>query len=219
MLKIISFGTQLMSAKDKSEDMFNKLINIGPSHIRNLIVYSNFLKSILSDDTKSKILFDKANQIIARQREKKKISYETSRIKYGINSTTCIIVVSGNINTMGICLTVNNDIKKIYGYKNSEITGQNINKIMPKAYESLHDLFMIDFFQRDNLEENVLHVERVIYPINKRGYLIPSTIMIKLLPELESDIKIVGFMAEEENFALNKSKVHYMLFNWETGHL
>lgn len=231
MLKLITLGNQLIALKDKAEEMFNRLSKIGPTHIKNLILYSNFLKSIIADETKSKILIDKANQIIAKQYNKNIISLENGKSKYNSNSITCIIVVSGSVNTLGNVITVNSDLKKLYGYKNSDITGYNINKVMPKAYERVHDIFMKDFFTRDVNEEssnthygakkfqNLFFLERIIFPVNKHGYLVPSNLMIKLLPELDKGIKVVGFLNECDEYLKNKRKNHYMLIDLDSGAL
>lgn len=37
-------------------------------------------------------------------------------MKYSENSTTCIITISGNINTLGIVTNCNNEIYRILGY-------------------------------------------------------------------------------------------------------
>lgn len=35
--------------------------------------------------------------------------------------------------------------------------------------------------------------------LNKLGYIVPSTLMIKVLPNLDEGIQIVGFLKEIEN--------------------
>ena len=99
---------------------------------------------------------------------------------------------------------------------------------MPKAYEKLHGVFMKDLFLREaasnkNDQEikkksnaNLFHRERTVYPINKKGYLLPSTIMIKLFPELYDGVRIIGFLNEEDEFAQNRNTLHYMLIDLES---
>ena len=77
--------------------------------------------------------------------------------------------------------------------------------------------------QRNYLETSepkVIGLERLVLCQNKLGYLVPCTLMIKVLPNLDEGIQIVGFLKDiDQSQNLLKSqfdaeeKVHYMIYN------
>lgn len=69
--------------------------------------------------------------------------------KYGDNTKTLIVQISGNYNSLGLVTNCNNEITKITGYLKSEIMGQNINRIIPKIVAEVHDIFIQSFLDDD----------------------------------------------------------------------
>lgn len=65
---------------------------------------------------------------------------------------------------------------------------------MPKVYADLHDGFMRSYLETS--ESKIIGLERLVLPQNKQGYLVPSTLMIKVLPNLDEGIQIVGFLKD-----------------------
>ena len=93
---------------------------------------------------------------------------------------------------MAKVISVNSEIKGLYGYENKDVIGLNINEIMPLYYNELHDLYFEEFFESEEIEREYIDKERIVYPITYRGYAIPSSLMIKLLPTLdENEITLV----------------------------
>jgi len=129
---------------------------------------------------------------------------DNDRLKYGENSNTCILTVSGNFNNMGTVVNVNNEITRILNFSKSDLIGQNISKIMPKVYADIHDSLMRNYFETS--QSKIIGIERIVFPVNKGGYLVPCTLMIKILPNLEEGIKIVGFLKEIETESAVYSK-------------
>ena len=76
---------------------------------------------------------------------------------------------------------------------------QNINRIMPKIIGDSHDFYMRRYFESS--EKRVIGEERVVFPVNKAGYMVPCTLMIKVLPTLDDGIRVVGFLKDIENGA------------------
>ena len=91
---------------------------------------------------------------------------------------------------------------------------------MPKIYAEKHDKFMANYFETS--EAHVLNMQRSVYPINKQGYVVACQIYIKILPNLEKGIQIVGFLNEETQDAQkgdfkSEQVYHYLLFNSSSG--
>ena len=118
--------------------------------------------------------------------------------KYGENSNTCIITVSGNYNSVGTVTNSNNEIQRILGYNKNEIIDQNINKIMPKVVSEIHDNFLKKFLDT-SVAGSTINQERLVLCLNKQGYLVACSLMIKVLPSLSEGISLVGFLKEMES--------------------
>ena len=126
---------------------------------------------------------------------------DNERLKYGENSTTCIITCSGNYNNLGTVTNINNEIVRILEWSKGDIIGQNITRIMPKIIADGHDGMMRRYFETS--ESVIIGKERIVFPVNKSGYLVPCSLMIKVLPTLDEGIRVVGFLKdlEGEGFA------------------
>jgi hypothetical protein len=93
---------------------------------------------------------------------------------------------------MGICHNITNQVTNILGYKTNEIIAQRIRKIQPQVWGERHYDNMMRFFI--TLHATVIGIERPIFPINNRGYLVGCMIFIKILPELTNGIEVVAFL-------------------------
>lgn len=129
---------------------------------------------------------------------------DNERIKYGENSNTCIITCSGNFEEIGTIKNTNNEITRILQYPKVDMIGQNLHRLMPKIIADSHDNYMKRYFETS--ESRVIGKERLVFPINKAGYLVPCSLMIKVLPTLDEGIRIVGFLKDIENTNTNGGK-------------
>lgn len=67
---------------------------------------------------------------------------------------------------------------------------------MPKVYADQHDQFMKNYLETS--DSKVIGQERILLAQNKNNYLVPCTLMIKVLPNLDEGIQIVGFLKDIE---------------------
>ena len=77
-------------------------------------------------------------------------------------------------------------LKRLLGFKKNELLEQNINRIIPRVIGDVHEKFMRRYF--DTSESKLIDRERNIFCLHKNGYLVPCTIMIKVLPNLDDGI-------------------------------
>lgn len=84
---------------------------------------------------------------------------------------------------------------------------------MPKVYADFHDKFINNYFETS--QDKVIGIDRIVYPQNKQGYIVPCTLLIKVLPSLEEGIQFVSFLKDlqvanknlkSQKMAINKSK-------------
>jgi len=220
--KLQSLGSMITHSVEEIGERYKKLNDINPNHIKMLQSYGQFLKNIVNDDVEGQRVLEKADYVIKSSVVNKQF-IENDRLKYGENSNTCIITVSGNQNKMGMIKNINNEITRILGFSKADLIGQNVNRIIPKYLAEIHDGLMRSYFETS--ESKVLGLERLVFPLTKKGYVVPCTLMIKVLPDLTNGVRLVGFLNEVENengFTKNaefenEEKVHYIVYSGDTG--
>lgn len=220
--KLQSLGSMITHSVEEIGERYKKLNDINPNHIKMLQSYGHFLKNIVNDDVEGQRVLEKADYVVKSSVVNKQF-IENDRLKYGENSNTCIITVSGNQNKMGTIKNLNNEITRILGFSKADLIGQNVNRIIPKYLAEIHDSLMRSYFETS--ESRVLGMERLVFPLTKKGYVVPCTLMIKILPDLTNGVRLVGFLNEVENenhFTKNvdfesEEKVHYIVYSGDTG--
>lgn len=102
--------------------------------------------------------------------------------------------MSGNLANFCNITNANHDITRILGYTKHEIIDQNILRIIPKALAEVHD-DMVNHFIETSIPK-AIGVERLVLPVTRHGFVVPSMLMIKILPNLEDGLQFVGFIKE-----------------------
>jgi hypothetical protein len=81
---------------------------------------------------------------------------------------------------------------------------------MPKVIQEAHDFMMKRFLETS--QSKIMGIERLTFPQSKSGYLVPSKLTIKVLPNLSKGIQIVGFVKTLE-CGLDE---HFLIFDANT---
>ena len=123
-------------------------------------------------------------------------NFENEITKFGVASNAAMIIASGNIHDIGVIRSTNTEISRLLGYSIHEIIGQNISRILPKVLADLHDDLMKRYF--DTSQNSVLGFERLVFPVDCNGYLVPCLLMVIILPTLEEGVQCIGFMKDYE---------------------
>lgn len=81
-----------------------------------------------------------------------------------------------SIDQKGIIDSFNPAAEKIFGYKASEVIGQNVNKLMPKSKAIHHDAYLADYKEKG--EHHAIGISRDIKGMHKDGSLFPIDISL-----------------------------------------
>jgi len=126
-----------------------------------------------------------------------------------------VITISANFNSMGIVHNVTCQITDILGFKKQEIIGHKVRKIQPQVWGERHYTNLMRYFI--TLNATVIGIERPIFPINTKGYLVGVMIFIKILPELTNGVEVVGFLNSFPPRQEGEPDLHWMLLNMKDG--
>ena len=198
IFRMYLYGHKLMKEKEVLKQMFDDLCSIAPNHQNNLELYARFLQTVLNDPEGAFALQERTLQYANKHPDNLKASTDLAKEKYEINSKTGIVVASGEIHKLGFCISANNMMEELYGYTDKDLVGQNISKIVPEYYRIIHEDNYKKFFEREEETRPILNTERTVYVLNFKGYIVPSSIMYKTLPEINGHLKLVAFITPIE---------------------
>ena len=117
------------------------------------------------------------------------------------------IIVSASKDNVGKIVDLSMNILKIFGYSKEELIGKNINILIPKLFHKIHDLLLIEQFEKDKLKlfdelnKRKIYfpnfIKKEIYGISKMNFLIELNINIYFVKTEKN--KII-YIVEIENF-------------------
>jgi PAS domain S-box-containing protein len=207
--KLESLGSSITKIVEDSRKQFDVLSDINSNHHKCLDLFGRFLKEVVNDDINGQRIIEKA-QKVSKQINQRQAGEELS--KFEEHSDTAIITISGNFRQIGIITNSNNQITNLLGYNKNELVGEKIETIMPKIFADNHDDLLLKYF--DNPDRQ-LNIERTVHSMNKKGYIIPCSLLAKILPNLDYGIQIVGFLRQLPGFDPEKDK--YVVYSCESG--
>jgi hypothetical protein len=79
-----------------------------------------------------------------------------------------------------------------FGYSFDELKDQNVDMLMPKVISEKHDFLMRRFFIKNRV--SVMGRERPVYPMDRNGFIMSSNLLIKVVPNLDLNLRILGFL-------------------------
>ncbi|KAL4464830.1 hypothetical protein ABPG74_011391 [Tetrahymena malaccensis] len=194
--KLQIVGSRITNTIEDAKTCFNNLCSIRQNNIRSLLIYGNFIKEVVNDEIESQVYLEKAAYVSKNTVVNKQFA-DNENMKYNENSNTGILTMSANLDTRFFVQNTNYDFTRILGWPKHEIVDQNIkNHIMPKLIQSIHDGLVSHYIESSI--PRAIGIERIITPTNKDGFLVPSILMIKILPNLEEGLQFVGFFKEKD---------------------
>lgn len=97
-------------------------------------------------------------------------------------------------------------MESLYGFTDKDLVGHNVGKMVPDVLKSEHQDKIKDFFEREEELRPLLTTERVVFAKNQKNFLVPSSIMLKTMPEISGFVKIVAFITPLEKLNRGNSE-------------
>lgn len=179
--------------------------------LRLLEIYGEYLRYVVNEPEDAKRILDKVESIKSSLLASSTYGDE-KRLRNYENASPSIIVVSGDEKTMGEVISVNIEALNCLEMVRTEILGSNINIIMPKIYAIYHNKWMTRYF--DENRDVVMGHARKVYTQNRRGFVFPIDLFIKVIPDLSDGIQIVGIFTK-----MQIVKPQTLLINTNTGEI
>lgn len=193
--KLQNLGSKITFNLDECRKNYKKIMSKSSSHLKTLILFGHFVKNILNDIEESRKILGKAAYIHESTNFNNQY-VEDSRAKYGENSQFSILIASGDQKSLGDLKSINSQFIMDYEYSKEELKGKKIDYFLPKIFAEWHHFFMSRYFNEN--KPTSLNIERDVFPANKRGFIVRSSLLIKVLPQINMGIDIVGLVIKND---------------------
>lgn len=186
------------------ELILKRLCESDNNNVKGLILFSIFQKKILEDDYGA---FENIT-IIKQIEESRNIAnkhWEQAELNFKLNDNPAVIILSGSKSNMGTIIDVNYEIQQILGYHKDELINENIEIIMPEIIGSLHNFYIEEFYKNSKSSNINQIIEKLVFPHNNQGYIVPCYNLIRLMSNLENGVQLIGFLSLIKNLSGTKN--------------
>jgi PAS domain S-box-containing protein len=121
------------------------------------------------------------------------------------------VVISGKSSEIGKILSVNLKFCSIFKYDSSQLLNNSINKIMPQYLSQYHDNFIKRYME--SAKKNILDQDRILFGLKSTGFIRPTLIQVKLIPNLKDNIRFIGLvkkLKKTDNFFFTSDYTNYI---------
>ncbi|KAL4430236.1 hypothetical protein ABPG74_014795 [Tetrahymena malaccensis] len=197
--------------------MFNDLTLQNQNNINLLYFYGQYLNEITHDTENSSKVLQKAEQIF-RQQNSSKIQINNQKAFLNENCKNSIIIVLADQENMGEIIYSNQQMQSFLGFSKQDLLQKNVSILMPPLISKRHSSFMNRFIQTS--QSAFTQNFRIVPALNKKGYLVPSNLLLKVIPEFNNGIQISGILYEETSQSpqtySNNKKFYYLMYRIDT---
>lgn len=192
--ELAEYGYNIAINLDNVQIIFDNLTKISQSSLKAYVLYSLFLHQVAKDAVAAQDKYTSTRILIDNYYINKKM-LDNLEQKFGGSGNAAILLMSGNKSNLGVIQNTNHELYEILGYDKKDIMGQNINMIMPSLIGDYHNKIIQHFFEKSSSELSVSH-ERLVLAQNMKGYLVPCSLLVRLLPNLDKGIQFIGFLTK-----------------------
>ena len=192
-------GIQITKKIIHIQKYFEKAIVLNPFHYNIYREYGLFVLRILNDKFEADGLFSNGRKYL-REINELENDYDIDILNIHANKNTCIIVVSGNSDSLGEIISCNNELYPNLGYLPAEIQGKNCNVLMPNFIGSKHNKFLKRYIETRSSTD--IDNQKVVTGQDSNGFLVPLRFFVKVLSSFRTGIKFLGIMRRLESGAM-----------------
>lgn len=103
-----------------------------------------------------------------------------------------IVIISGNIYSLGKILSINHQLSAMLGYDKDELLQDTVNNLCPSFIGQYHDEFMCRYLE--TAKKHIINKIRIVFAISKELMLVPIFIFVKVIPNLNESVRFIGLI-------------------------
>ena len=216
--KVYEKGVEITEQLEDIRSKFGELERLNPSNVHCMVLYSNFMR-VIANNGEVWEQCQEGLEGIKRAIAQAVGGEEVEKEKYGENSVSGVIIISGERSNIGIIKHCSTKVMDLISYAPHRLIGQNINIIMPKFIGNMHDDVLRNYLEMSQSQYDF--VERLVPMVDANNFMVFSRILTKPLPSLLNGLELVGIFN-----TVSESCVHhpneepkYVLYRADTGHV
>ena len=183
-------GLNIINYSKQTQDIWTKLIKINSNYRKALRNYGYYLNEIKNDEEEGREYIEKAKSLEATG----SIDEHMNDFDVMFADDTAIIVISGSKETQGKITKTNTGITNLFKYNTLEVTGHDVNILMPQIIAGKHQTFLERFFRTG--KEKVINKESELFAMPRSGFVISISAIMKPVPSLKDDIQYISLIRE-----------------------
>lgn len=182
-------GVKIYGVERGIKETFDAIHRLNPSHIPSLYLYGNYLDLVLNQNAQAMVFLEEAMLLWDSFRKNDEIRFD-KRLEYLRNPSLAVITIRGDKHERGLVNSVNSFALRVFQMEREEIIGHPIERLMPQVFSENHQAWMDRYFEGN--KETVMNVERNVYPMDSYGFIIYSSLLVKVMPEVANGIQMIG---------------------------
>jgi len=181
---------------------FEKLLTINPNSVPVLRAYGTFALDILGDVSKSRMLFERAEEV---ERNRGNSVIEGNKREKGgflqvldtnldiFDDRNGVIGITVERESLGIMESVTTSARRILGYSQmSDLIGKNVSIACPSPMDIHHDRFLTEFIVRKT--GRIINQTRMTFACHRAGHIVPINLYVRWSDAANG--KILGVLQE-----------------------
>ena len=196
--KIHKIGREIMKKSPTLDELYNKLMTVKTDNSEIIRLYSEFVEGILNNEEKLEncLIYSKLKYNKIEIHDKNFSNFSTDILNEKEN--TSFLIISAKKENLGKIIDFSMNVSKIFGYSKEELIGQHINILIPKLFHKLHDLIILEEYEKnkfklfDTLNKNEVYfpdfIKKDVYGITKLKFLIKLKLSIYFIKTEENKL-------------------------------
>ncbi|KAI9326870.1 hypothetical protein BDR26DRAFT_940900 [Obelidium mucronatum] len=196
--KLETYGSAITSAITAARGSYLTLIKLSPNSPNVYRMYGAFLINVINDAKKGQELIDHAEEI--EEEAQRETGFRNELDDDGVpgvaeemsmfSEDNGLITISGEKSNMCQVIHANPAFLKLFGFKKHELVGENINKIIPNPFCTIHDVLVSRYVETGFAK--VIDRVRQVLGLNGDGYLFVFILCVKHIVDPEGKQSFVG---------------------------
>ena len=164
-------GRQIQKEHQECRILYQRLKRLMPLNVRLHTLYSEYIEEVYNEES--------TWQQTPKRMEVQQLLKSHQENHLGDKS---VIEINGQQADLGKVEFANEEVSEGYGFSHSQIQGLHMSVIVPTIWRTQHDTF-IKMNMKSRPSRNVLNSIRDSYAQSRLGFIVPSQILVKLLPK------------------------------------
>jgi PAS domain S-box-containing protein len=166
---------------DTARHCLQRMVFLNPKSPFYRKLYSQYLLNIANDDNAAKRQLTRAMELESEDDAKYNIS----------DSGRCILIISGERDSMGEIIEANNKTCEVFGVSSEDIIGRKINMLMAKPYAIAHNGKIITYIEKKHRDLNSINLNTILKSSN--GLVFEGQLQIREYPNFTMNPSISFF--------------------------